>query len=309
MSDAVRFPAGVTVLERGWLSSNNVVFTIGATAVVDTGYVAHSEQTVALVRRELDGRLLERIVNTHLHSDHCGGNAALQSAYPSARLMIPPGQADAVAAWDEDALTYRATGQECARFTFDDVLVPGRSIALGESEWEIHSAPGHDPHSVILFEPRHRLLISADALWANGFGVVFPELEGVAAFEEVAATLDLIEALDPESVIPGHGSPFQGGDRIREALDRARSRLASFVADPRRHASHGVKVLIKFRMLEWQSARFDDLMSWAESMPYTQLVRSRFFPELALRGWLDSVAAELVKSGALARDDAMIYNI
>jgi len=309
MSDAVRLPAGVTVLERGWLSSNNVVFATGATAVVDTGYVAHSEQTVALVRRELDGRPLDRIVNTHLHSDHCGGNAALQAAYPSARVSIPPGHAEAAAAWDEDALTYRATGQECARFTFDDVLVPGRSIALGEFEWEIHSAPGHDPHSVILFEPRHRLLISADALWANGFGVVFPELEGVAAFEEVAATLDLIEALDPESVIPGHGSSFQGEDRIREALERARSRLASFVAEPRRHASHGVKVLIKFRMLEWQSLRFDDLMSWADSMPYTQLVHSRFFPELPLRSWLESVAAELVKSGALARDGAMIYNI
>jgi hypothetical protein len=33
------------------------------------------------------------------------------------------------------------------------------------------------------------VLISADALWENGFGVVFPELEGDDAFAIVAATL------------------------------------------------------------------------------------------------------------------------
>ena len=34
---------------------------------------------------------------------------------------------------------------------------------------------GHDPHSVILFEPQDRILISADALWEAGFGVIFPD--------------------------------------------------------------------------------------------------------------------------------------
>jgi glyoxylase-like metal-dependent hydrolase (beta-lactamase superfamily II) len=67
-----------TVLQRGWLSSNNIVFpTGGRTAVVDTGYCAHSSQTLALIAATLRGRKLDCILNTHLHSDHCGGNAAL----------------------------------------------------------------------------------------------------------------------------------------------------------------------------------------------------------------------------------------
>src|SRR6266536_2599532 len=94
-------PQGVTVFERGWLSSNNVLF-VGReqTALVDTGYGTHADQTVALVRHGLGGRPLDLMLNTHLHSDHCGGNAALQREFPSARTMIPPGQADAVARWD-----------------------------------------------------------------------------------------------------------------------------------------------------------------------------------------------------------------
>jgi glyoxylase-like metal-dependent hydrolase (beta-lactamase superfamily II) len=277
--------------------------------VVDTGYVTHSAQTLALVSGVLGGKPLSLIINTHLHSDHCGGNAQLQSAFPTARLLIPPGHADAVARWDEDELTYRATGQACARFRFDGVLRAGDSLELGESRWDVHAAPGHDPHSIILFQPQSRILISADALWANGFGVVFPELEGNSAFTEVDATLELIEHLAPDVVIPGHGSAFSGATQVAGALARARSRLASFVADPRRHAAHAMKVLIKFKLLEWQFVDIGDFMNWAESMPYMALVHSRFFSEVSLRSWLEQLAAELVKSGALRREESIIYNM
>ena len=59
-----------------------------------------------------------------------------------------------VQSWDEDALSFRATGQQCPRFRFDGLLEPGQDVALGDSAWQVHAAPGHDPHSIILFEPR-----------------------------------------------------------------------------------------------------------------------------------------------------------
>ena len=70
-----------------------------------------------------------------------------------------------------------------------------------------HRWPGHDPHSVILFDPREGVLISADALWENGFGIVFPELEGVSAFVDVATVFDLIESLGAPSRFPGMAAP------------------------------------------------------------------------------------------------------
>ena len=173
----------------------------------------------------------------------------------------------------------------------------------------MHAAPGHDPHSVVLFEPASRILISADALWENGFGVVFPELDGAGAFGEVAATLDAIESLQPSMVIPGHGKPFAGADNVAQALARARSRLASFVASPRRHASHAMKVLVKFKLLEWQSVAFDDFVAWGEGMPYMRKVHARFFGEASLREWLTALTAELEKAQALGRDGANLYNI
>jgi glyoxylase-like metal-dependent hydrolase (beta-lactamase superfamily II) len=303
-------PAGVIVFERGWLSSNNVLISRGAsTAVVDTGYVTHAAQTVALVRRELGDRPLDLIFNTHLHSDHCGGNAALQAAYSQVRTVIPPGLAGAVRTWDEEALTFAPTGQRCERFHFEDVTRPGEEIDLGGLRWQVHAAPGHDPHSVVLFEPVSRTLISADALWENGFGVVFPELEGSAAFAEVAATLDLIEMLRPMTVIPGHGSVFGGTRAIAESLARARSRLAAFANDPVQHASHGAKVLIKFRLLEWQSIELEDFWIWSTRTRYLALVHQLFFPDIPMRRWLEGLLAQLVRSGAAAQEGDILYNI
>ena len=87
------WPAGLQIFERGWLSSNNILIEgQSGTALIDSGYGLHAPQTLALVQSALQDRPLDLLINTHLHSDHCGGNAALQAAYRSARALILPSE-------------------------------------------------------------------------------------------------------------------------------------------------------------------------------------------------------------------------
>lgn len=306
MSNSITLPAGVTVLERGWLSANNILMrSDGNVALVDSGYCTHAPQTVALVERALEGQPLDLLLNTHLHSDHCGGNAALQARFPGVQTLIPPGHAAQVRAWDPVALTYLPTGQDCPRFSITDTLRPGTERTLGTHPWQVHAAPGHDPHSVILFEPQSRTIISADALWRNGFGVVFPELEGGHAFDEVAATLDLIESLSPRVVIPGHGPVFL---EVNDALAAARKRLDGFIRDPHKHARHGVKVLLKFKLLEVQRFSRGELLAWADRATYLKIVHRRWAPDAAFAQWLEDLLDDLVRSGAAIREGDAIVN-
>ncbi|WP_048439525.1 MBL fold metallo-hydrolase [Caenimonas sp. SL110] len=296
MNEIARLPAGVRVFERGWLSANNILLTgLHGTALVDSGYCTHAAQTVGLVEKALGGRPLDVLINTHLHSDHCGGNSGLQASYPELKTFIPPGQASLVADWNPMALTYEPTGQSCPQFRFDGTLIPGSTICLGDQGWQVLAAPGHDAHSVILFEEGSRTLISADALWEVGFGVVFQELEGIDAFHEVAATLDLIESLRPNLVIPGHGRVFSG---THEALAHARRRLVAYRNDPARHATHAAKVLLKFRLLEVQRIPLPDLIGWAQDTIYLQIVFTRYFGNLRFESWIESLVADLQRSGA-----------
>lgn len=306
MTTTPGLPPGLLLLERGWLSANNILL-IGPddTAMVDSGYCTHAPQTLALVEAALEGRPLDQLLNTHLHSDHCGGNAALQQRFPNLRTRIPPGEALSVAHWDEEALSFRPTGQQCPRFNFQGLLESGTTLRLAGRAWEVHSAPGHDPHSIILFEPVWRTLLSADALWEKGFGVVFPELIGEASFECVAATLDLIERLSPSTVIPGHGRAFTD---VVEALRFARGRLAGQVADPSRHARHALKVLIKFKLMEVQSISRTEWTQWIHETSYFELIRARFFDHEALEEISEDLLAALVLSRAAAMVGDRIEN-
>lgn len=297
--------AGITVFERGWLSANNILIQgNGPTALVDTGYWSHAEQTLGLVGQALNGQPLDLIINTHLHSDHCGGNAALQQLFPHAQTSIPPGLALSVAHWDPVALTYEPTGQHCPPFRHDALLIPGTSIRLGPLDWQIHGAKGHDPHSIILYQPTHRLLISADALWEYGFGVVFPELEGISAFEEVAETLDLIEDLDPLLVLPGHGPIFS---TVKEALQRARTKLEYFRNNPAKHHRHALKVLIKYKLLEWQNVEMDALLDWSFRSTYLSAAMPfKGQDRQADSAWMQGLVDELAHSKALIQDGTFI---
>lgn len=298
-----------TVFERGWLSSNNVLFHSNSdNALIDSGYCTHSAQTLQLVRSVLHDQPLQTLVNTHLHSDHCGGNAILQATYPSLQTFIPIGQSEYVKHWDPVRLSFTPTGQNCPQFAFSNVLKHGDIKFLGDREWRILSSPGHDPHSVILFEPLSKTLISADALWRNGFGVVFQELDGVDAFDHVASTLALIETLNPSTVIPGHGSVFSGLE-VADALSVAQSRLAAFRANPMKHTRYAIKVLIKYKLLEWQCISRSQFDEWTMQTPYLQMVHHRFFSDIEFHTWTQNLIADLVQSGAAKVVVDEIFNI
>jgi glyoxylase-like metal-dependent hydrolase (beta-lactamase superfamily II) len=271
-------PASMRVFERGWLSANNILL-VGRidTTLVDSGYATHAPQTLALVRHALGERGLDRVVNTHLHSDHCGGNAALKHAF-GCRIAIPAAEAEKVRNWDEEALSYRATGQQCARFDADATIAPGAVLAMGDLPWQALAAPGHDPHALLFWCAEEGILIAGDALWQNGFGVIFPELAGEPGFHEVRATLDLIASLRPRLVIPGHGAPF--GD-VDAALQRAYGRLDYLAADPVRNAENGVKVLLKFLLLERRRMALAEVETLFETVPLLVLARERFLPRPA----------------------------
>lgn len=302
--------SGLTVFERGWLSSNNLLVHAApgeaGAWLVDTSHVNHAAQTLSLVQQALAGRPLAAIANTHLHSDHCGGNAFLQRAL-GAQVAVPPGQAEAVRSWDDAVLSYRATGQRIERFDLQQVLHPGQVVVAGGRGWQVLAAPGHDPHSVMLFDPAGGVLVSADALWEHGFGVVFPEIEGEPGFDDVGAVLDVIAGLPVRLVVPGHGRPFTD---VAAALSRARQRLQGFKADPARHARHAVKVLLKYHLMEERQQALPALLDWAETTPLLRGLWLRYPPAgvADARSWLLQTVMDLAQGGALRVDGGQVFD-
>ena len=293
----VPLPSAVRVIVRGWLNCNQVVLLDPSGHVlVDTGYHAHADETLRRIAapEALGEAPLARLVNTHCHSDHIGGNGAVIERY-GCRVTIPRGEAAAIDDWTGHERWNAYVDQVAPPFRYDDTLGPGEGFSGGGLDWEAFAAPGHDMEALMFFEPRHRLLMTGDALWANGLGFVWPH-EGRNPYVEAAlGTLDRIEGLSPRVVLPGHGEPFADVDA---AILRARSRLEAFSADPRRTARHMMKVMFVFSLLHRGSIPAAAVNEYVNAVPcYADLNRRFVGEDLDRLG--ETLARELAAAGAI----------
>jgi glyoxylase-like metal-dependent hydrolase (beta-lactamase superfamily II) len=299
----LKLPYGIQVIERGWLSANNIVLRARrGTTVVDSGYGAHAAQTVALLEHALEGKALAHLVNTHCHSDHMGGNAAIQRKF-RCRTSIPAGEAPLIDRWDERELILATADQRAERFAYDDTFGEGDALKMGEHDWQVLAAPGHDTHAVVFYSPETRVLISGDALWENGFGAVFAQLFGRdTALAETRATLERIARLDCEIVIPGHGRPF---GEVDSALERGFARLKAYEEDITRLARHVVRVLFSFALLEKRSMPLAQIPAYVERVTILAEI-NRAYLKMTPKAMAEWLVGELERAGAASRREGLL---
>lgn len=299
----MNLPPQIRVLERGWLSSNNILFhDDGGCTLVDSGYVAHAAQTLLLLQHALAGKPLLRLINTHCHSDHMGCNAAVQRAY-GCRICVPVGEAPGIAAWNETTLMLSYTGQTAERFGVDETICAGERLKLGAMDWVALAAPGHDPYALMFYQADERILISGDALWQNGFGLIFSELVGqTGAFAETRATLEAISRLDIATVIPGHGAPF--GD-VARALEIAFQRLDAYEREPVKLARHALKVMLSFSLMIHGRIALAALPQFLAERPIYADINQRFL-QLTQAQLCEYLVRDLERAGALKQVDGWL---
>ncbi len=258
-------------MERGWLSANQIyVHDHAFVDVIDSGFCFHGQQTIQLFQSFLEQHpsLKPRyLLNTHLHSDHCGGNRALQDTFQFS-CLVPESEFASVKNWPIAKQSFDDLGQPCPKFTVVDSLRIGSTVQIGSIDFEIHGTPGHHPHSILLFAPSLGLLISADALWEKGFGALFSEVSHQTGFQEQRATLQLIESLPVKVVVPGHGSPFVN---IQSALEDAYSRLDYLESSPQRNTHHVAQVLFQFMVMFTETLSLEEGLKWCFNTPLFRL--------------------------------------
>jgi len=298
---AVSFPPQLHVFVRDWLSANNVLLkSRDGHVLIDTGYVRHAPLTLALLAspRGIGAEPLAWVVNTHCHSDHIGGNAAIVAKY-GCPVAVPRGEAPLVERWDEKALLYDYCDQRADRFTVDQALGPDTTHVWGDLEWRALAAPGHDMEALVFHNAEHGILVTGDALWENGFGFVMPPEIDPAALPATPATIDMIAALEVRVVIPGHGEPFTD---LAGAVDRARRRIAAFEADSLRVARHALKVNFVFTLLDRQRVAASELPAYFDRIGFYRDFNRQFF-RLPPSEFAAMLVGELERSGAVRRED------
>jgi glyoxylase-like metal-dependent hydrolase (beta-lactamase superfamily II) len=216
--------------------------------LVDTGI--HEPGSLRQLELALDqaGLRLEHVrllVCTHAHSDHYGQAGPIVDAAGCELWMHPNHEhmskaiADPAKAFERRFEIARQSGvppkmleayreaRGSGNFGIASPIVePGRDLVDGVEvqtdlgRWRVYETPGHAPSHVVLHQPERGLLLSGDHLLGRvslyyDYGYT-PDPAG-----EFLSSLDVVDGLDVQLILAGHGRPVRDASALIESNRRA----------------------------------------------------------------------------------------
>ncbi len=180
--------------------------------IIDAGCYYDAEKVRLSSFIENGGFKLVRVLNTHLHLDHCFGNRYLTERYG----VLPE-------ASEADEFLLPIMKSHCHSFgiplnedyqKLGGYLKEGDVIRFGESELSVIEVPGHSPGGLAFYCKADKVLFSGDSLFQGSIGRT--DLDG-GDFESLIHSLTKkIITLPTDTVVyPGHGGTTTIGDELQ----------------------------------------------------------------------------------------------
>lgn len=115
-------------------------------------------------------------------------------------------------------------------------LTDGEVIECENRRWEVIATPGHSPSHICLWDSSERILISGDHLLPT----ITPHIDyrrgdEVDPLGQFLSSLERIEQLEPDLVLPGHGRPFNDGAARARVVARHHDRRLGSILQVIRH--------------------------------------------------------------------------
>jgi alkyl sulfatase BDS1-like metallo-beta-lactamase superfamily hydrolase len=215
-----------------------LVVTPAGNVVIDTSIVGMATKHYDMLRKLSDAPI-KYIILTHGHGDHTGGvylwkqpgtEIIAQKNFPAFRayqeLIKGYLNRSSAAQFNFDlqrvnAATSAPNQQVTPTITFDDKY----EFELGGVKFEIFHTPGETPDALTVWIPKYKAAFVGDNLYDS-----FPNIYTLRGTQprwplEYIASLDKVLALKPELVLPSHGLPIQGADKVVERVTKYRDAI------------------------------------------------------------------------------------
>ena len=171
----------------------------GEAVVVDPG--GDADRILALLK---ENRLrLTKIINTHAHFDHTGGNAELAKA-TGAAIWIHPAEKGMLTGMAGMAQSFGIRSEKSPEA--EGLLQDGDAVQVGSVVLEVLHTPGHSPGGISLKIRGQDMVLVGDTLFQFSIGRTdFPGADHDTLIRSIKGKLFPLG--DQCQVYPGHGPP------------------------------------------------------------------------------------------------------
>jgi glyoxylase-like metal-dependent hydrolase (beta-lactamase superfamily II) len=177
--------------------------------VIDVALSADSNLDGIIEQVEAMGaKKIDKILLTHIHSDHCGGALALRKRC-GAKLGIHRSRKGYLGGED---------------FQYDD----NDRLSFGDGELNVLHTPGHESGHCCFYESDEKILFSGDNILGYGTAVIHPPDGNMTDY---LRSLERLLGFDISLILPGHG-PLIGKPeaKIREYIKHRLEREQQVIA-------------------------------------------------------------------------------
>lgn len=206
----------ITAANGGAIANITIIDTDAGAVIIDTGPSLRFGEALAKLARQLTGKDIARVYNTHFHPDHVLGN----QAFAPAAIAAPQGVIDGlkVAGGGFSDAMYRIAG-DWMRGT--EVVLPASALSgeaedFGNRRFRPLAMRGHTASDLVLFDELSGFLFAGDLVFLDRAPTT-PH----ADIDRWIVSLANLGAIPHARLVPGHGPAednTRGIDQTRQWL-------------------------------------------------------------------------------------------
>ena len=214
---------------KGSDSNSGIILTQEGVVVIDTGQNPIESRDIMATVKKLTSMPVRLVIDTEPHADHTTGHYVFS---PPAVVIAAAGGGESMRGADRAApdriQRLAASSPEMKAALEGYRFIPPHieyhdkmTINLGGRTFELMYLKGvHSESDTAVWLPKERVLFSASAFVVNQVNILRP----FVTIPDILAAGKMMKALNPEHVVPGHGTPgtakiFEDGERYYALLE------------------------------------------------------------------------------------------
>ena len=221
-------------------SNAGIILTQDGVVLIDSGHTPIESRRILEIVKKLTPMPVRFLIDTEPHPDHTTGHFVFS---PPAVIVAAAGAGESMRNREREvpkrieqlAATSAAMKTALEGYKF---IVPhveynqSMTLYVGERTFELKYLKGvHSEADTAVWMPKERVLFSASGIVVNQINILRP----FVTIPDILAAAKMMKALNPEHVVPGHGTPgtvkiFEDTERYYELL---LERVAALVKEGR----------------------------------------------------------------------------